>query len=111
MLSLRRRLALIHWGAILVIVAVAAVAGWWQLSRSVQGQLDAAHDLPRRVGGRIFSHRTRSFSNALECGIRALDFGSFRLHSSGGKRVPYLVETVIHASVVATVPHRVGALR
>lgn len=42
MLSLRRRLALIHWGAILVIVALAAVAGWWQLSRSVQGQLDAA---------------------------------------------------------------------
>jgi two-component system OmpR family sensor kinase len=42
MLSLRRRLALIHWVAIVVIVATAAAAGWWQLSRSVQGQLDAA---------------------------------------------------------------------
>jgi two-component system OmpR family sensor kinase len=42
MLSLRRRLALIHWVAIVVIVASAAAAGWWQLSRSVQGQLDAA---------------------------------------------------------------------
>lgn len=42
MLSLRHRLALIHWVAIVVIVASAAAAGWWRLSRSVQGQLDAA---------------------------------------------------------------------
>ena len=42
MLSLRRRLVLIHLATIIVIVAGAALAGWWELSRSVRGQLDAA---------------------------------------------------------------------
>lgn len=42
MLSLRRRLALAHLGAVVVIVSVAAATGWWQLSRAVHGQLDAA---------------------------------------------------------------------
>jgi two-component system OmpR family sensor kinase len=42
MLSLRGRLLLGHLGAILAIVACAALAGWWQLSRSIHGQLDAA---------------------------------------------------------------------
>jgi two-component system OmpR family sensor kinase len=41
-LSFRQRLVLIHWIVIVVIVACAAAAGWWQLSRSVYGQLDAA---------------------------------------------------------------------
>lgn len=42
MLSFRQRLVLIHWTVIVAVVACAAVAGWWQLSRSVYGQLDAA---------------------------------------------------------------------
>jgi len=42
MLSLRRRLVLAHLGAVVVIVSGAALAGWWQLSRAVNGQLDAA---------------------------------------------------------------------
>lgn len=41
-LSLRSRLLIVHVGAILLIVACAASAGWWQLSRSVNDQLDAA---------------------------------------------------------------------
>ncbi|NYE60702.1 two-component system OmpR family sensor kinase [Duganella sp. 1224] len=42
MLSLRRRLVLIHLAATVATVGVTAAAGWWQLSRSVRGQLDAA---------------------------------------------------------------------
>ena len=42
MLSLRRRLLLAHLGAVVVIVSSAAVTGWWQLSRAVHGELDAA---------------------------------------------------------------------
>lgn len=42
MLSLRGRLLLGHLGAVLAIVACAALAGWWQLSRSLHGQLDGA---------------------------------------------------------------------
>jgi len=42
MLSLRRRLILGHLATVIVIVTCTALAGWWQLSRSVQGQLDAA---------------------------------------------------------------------
>lgn len=42
MLSLRRRLVLAHLGAVLAIVAAAALLGWWQLSLSVRGQLDGA---------------------------------------------------------------------
>jgi len=41
-LSFRRRLVLTHWIVIVVIVAGTALAGWWQLSRSVHQQLDAA---------------------------------------------------------------------
>ncbi|KAB8044221.1 sensor histidine kinase [Janthinobacterium aquaticum] len=42
MLSLRRRLVLIHLLATVATVGVTAAAGWWQLSRSVRGQLDSA---------------------------------------------------------------------
>lgn len=42
MRSFRRRLVLTHWAVIVVIVACTALAAWWQLSRSVHGQLDAA---------------------------------------------------------------------
>jgi len=42
MLSLRRRLVLIHVLASVVTVGAAAFAGWYELSRSVRGQLDAA---------------------------------------------------------------------
>lgn len=42
MFSLRGRLVLGHVGAVLVIVGCAALAGWWQLSRSLHGQLDGA---------------------------------------------------------------------
>ena len=42
MLNFRQRLVLTHWAVIVVIVACAAFAGWWQLSRLVHGQLDAA---------------------------------------------------------------------
>jgi two-component system OmpR family sensor kinase len=42
MLSLRRRLTLIHLTAVVVIVSSTALAGWWELSRSVRGQLDGA---------------------------------------------------------------------
>ncbi|TFW32234.1 sensor histidine kinase [Massilia horti] len=42
MLSLRRRLVLVHLAVVLAIVAAAALVGWWELSRSVRGQLDAA---------------------------------------------------------------------
>jgi len=41
-LNFRQRLVLTHWAVIVVIVACAAFAGWWQLSRLVHGQLDAA---------------------------------------------------------------------
>ena len=42
MLNFRQRLVLTHWTVIVVIVACSALAGWWQLSRLVHGQLDAA---------------------------------------------------------------------
>jgi two-component system OmpR family sensor kinase len=42
MLSLRRRLVLIHLAATVATVGATAVGGWWQLSRSVRGQLDSA---------------------------------------------------------------------
>lgn len=42
MLSFQRRLVLVHLVSTLTIVGGAASAGWWQLSRSVHGQLDAA---------------------------------------------------------------------
>jgi two-component system OmpR family sensor kinase len=42
MLSLRRRLVLVHLLAILVAVGATAAAGWWVLSQSVNRQLDAA---------------------------------------------------------------------
>ncbi|HEX8788478.1 MAG TPA: two-component sensor histidine kinase, partial [Telluria sp.] len=42
MLNFQRRLVLVHVVATLTIVGVAAWAGWWELSRSVYGQLDAA---------------------------------------------------------------------
>lgn len=42
MLSLRRRLVLVHLLAILLAVGATAVAGWWVLARSVNHQLDAA---------------------------------------------------------------------
>jgi two-component system OmpR family sensor kinase len=42
MLSLRRRLVLVHLMATVATVGVIAVGGWWQLSRSVRGQLDSA---------------------------------------------------------------------
>lgn len=41
-MSFRQRLVLIHWAVIVVVVACTALAAWWQLSRSVNGQLDAA---------------------------------------------------------------------
>jgi two-component system OmpR family sensor kinase len=41
-LNFRQRLVLTHWTVIVVIVACSALAGWWQLSRLVHGQLDAA---------------------------------------------------------------------
>ncbi|MGO4380983.1 sensor histidine kinase [Pseudoduganella sp. RAF53_2] len=42
MISLRQRLVLVHLLTVVAIVACAAFAGWWVLSRSVEGQLDAA---------------------------------------------------------------------
>lgn len=42
MLSFRYQLVLVHLLSTVVIVGCAALAGWWQLSRSVHGQLDAA---------------------------------------------------------------------
>ena len=42
MLSLRRRLVLVHLLAILVAVGATAGAGWWMMSRSVNRQLDGA---------------------------------------------------------------------
>ena len=42
MLSMRRRLVLLHMLAILVAVGVTAGAGWWMMSRSVNRQLDGA---------------------------------------------------------------------
>ncbi len=42
MLSVQRRLMLVHLAVIVVIVASAASAAWWQLSRSVHRQLDGA---------------------------------------------------------------------
>ena len=42
MLNFRQRLVLTHWTVIVVIVACSASAAWWQLSRLVHGQLDAA---------------------------------------------------------------------
>jgi two-component system OmpR family sensor kinase len=41
-LSLRQRLILVHLVTVMAIVACAALGGWWVLSRSVHGQLDAA---------------------------------------------------------------------
>jgi len=42
MLSFHRQLALIHLVMIVVIIACVAFAGWWELSRLVSGQFDAA---------------------------------------------------------------------
>ena len=42
MLSFRRRLGLVHQFVILVVLAIAASAAYWSLSRAVHGQLDAA---------------------------------------------------------------------
>ncbi|WP_369952242.1 sensor histidine kinase [Ralstonia syzygii] len=42
MLSVQRRLMLVHLAVIVVIVASTASAAWWQLSRSVHRQLDGA---------------------------------------------------------------------
>ncbi|MYM34600.1 HAMP domain-containing protein [Duganella sp. FT94W] len=42
MLSLRRRLVLLHLLAVLLAVGVTAATGWWMLSQSVNRQLDAA---------------------------------------------------------------------
>lgn len=42
MLSLRRRLVLMHLMVSVAAISITAVAGWWQLSRSVRGQLDSA---------------------------------------------------------------------
>lgn len=42
MLSLRRRLVLMHLLAILAAIGATAAAGWWVLSQSVNRQLDAA---------------------------------------------------------------------
>jgi two-component system OmpR family sensor kinase len=42
MLSFRRRLGLVHLSVILVVLAFAAFAAYWGLSRAVHGQLDAA---------------------------------------------------------------------
>jgi len=41
-LSLRRRLTLIHLAVIVPVLAVAAWSGYWSLSRAAHGQLDAA---------------------------------------------------------------------
>jgi len=40
--SFRMRLTLLHFGVIVVVVAIAAVVGQWVLSNAVHGQLDAA---------------------------------------------------------------------
>lgn len=42
MLSLRRRLVLVHMLAVLAAIGATAVGGWWVLSQSVNRQLDAA---------------------------------------------------------------------
>ncbi|WP_052808430.1 HAMP domain-containing protein [Methyloterricola oryzae] len=42
MLSFRRRLALVHLGVIVLVLALAGFAGYWSLYRAVHGQLDAA---------------------------------------------------------------------
>ena len=42
MLSFRRRLALAHGAAIVVVLALTALGGYWGLSKAVHGQLDAA---------------------------------------------------------------------
>lgn len=42
MLSLRRRLVLVHLLAVLLAAGVTATAGWWVLAQSVHRQLDAA---------------------------------------------------------------------
>ncbi|MTV37042.1 sensor histidine kinase [Duganella radicis] len=42
MLSLRRRLVLMHLMVSVTAISATAAAGWWQLSRSVRGQLDSA---------------------------------------------------------------------
>lgn len=42
MLSFRARFALVHLAAIVVVLTVAALAGYWSLSRAVHAQLDAA---------------------------------------------------------------------
>ena len=42
MASLRRRLALVHFVAILAVLALSAFAAYWSLARDVHGQLDAA---------------------------------------------------------------------
>ena len=42
MLSFRSRLALAHAAAIVVVLALAALGGYWGLSKAVHGQLDAA---------------------------------------------------------------------
>lgn len=42
MLSLRRRLMLVHLLAVLAAIGATAAAGWWVLSQSVNRQLDAA---------------------------------------------------------------------
>jgi len=42
MLSLRRRLVLVHLLAVLAAIVATAAAGWWVLSQSVNRQLDAA---------------------------------------------------------------------
>jgi two-component system OmpR family sensor kinase len=41
-LSFRRRLALAHGAAIVIVLALAALGGYWGLSKAVHGQLDAA---------------------------------------------------------------------
>lgn len=42
MLSFRGRLALVHFAVIVLVLALAGVAGYWSLYRVVHGQLDAA---------------------------------------------------------------------
>ncbi|MEP7101795.1 MAG: ATP-binding protein [Burkholderiales bacterium] len=42
MLSFRHRLGLVHLSVIVVVLALAALAAYWGLSRAVHGQLDAA---------------------------------------------------------------------
>ena len=42
MLSFRRRLLLAHLASIFVVLGIAALSGYWVLSRAVHGQLDAA---------------------------------------------------------------------